>query len=280
MKKGVLTKRPLFLLGLQLAAFWPVWRWYAVRASDSTDEMWSLVALATVIALSLRGQAPVREANHITAQEMNRALVAPTLVLLLYCATYSLFPPLARAALAVTSLGLTLSFLRFGRRFQPGMLGLMYLSLPLLPTLQFYGGYPLRMLVAGVAAPLLRLNGLAVVQEGTCLNWGGQLIWIDAPCSGVRMLWTGLYLACALACIYGLRSFKTLLVLALALPAIILGNIFRAVALFYIEAGIIRMPGWAHGYTGMIAFLIVAGVILATVQLVRRERVCGELLST
>jgi exosortase/archaeosortase family protein len=234
--------------------------------------MWSLLALATILALSVRGRASVREANRTGSQAMSKALVAPTLVLLLYCATYSLFPPLARAALAVTSLGLTLSFMRFGGRFQAGVLGLMYLSLPLVPTLQFYGGYPLRMLVASVAAPLIRLGGFAVIQEGTCLKWGEQLIWIDAPCSGVRMLWTGLYLACTLACIYGLRSFKTLLVLALALPAIILGNIFRAVALFYIEAGIIRMPGWAHAYTGMVAFLIVAAVILATVQLIRRER--------
>jgi len=280
MMKPILTKKPLLLLALQLAAFWPVWRWYAARASDSTDEMWSLLALATVLALSLRGQASIQETNQTAAQELDKALLAPTLVLLLYCATYSLLPPLARACLAATSLGLTLSFMRFGRRFQPGLLGLIYLSLPLVPTLQFYGGYPLRMLVAGVAAPLLRLNGFAVVQEGTCLNWGGQLIWIDAPCSGVRMLWTGLYLACALACIYGLRSFKTLLVLALALPAIILGNIFRAVALFYIEAGIIKMPGWAHEYTGVVAFLIVAGVISATVQLIRRERLCGELSST
>ena len=278
--KSILTKKPLLLLALQLAAFWPVWRWYAVRASGSTDEMWSLVALATVLALAWRGPASMRETNHTAAQEMNKALVLPTLVLLLYCAAYSLLPPLARAGLAVTSLGLTLGFMRFGRRFQPGVLGLMYLSLPLVPTLQFYGGYPLRMLVASVAAPLIRLGGFAVVQEGTCLNWGGQLIWIDAPCSGVRMLWTGLYLACALACIYGLRTFKTLLVLLLALPAIILGNIFRAMALFYIEAGIVQMPGWAHAYAGLVAFLIVAAVILAMVQLIRKERVCGELLST
>ncbi|HEX8775318.1 MAG TPA: archaeosortase/exosortase family protein [Pyrinomonadaceae bacterium] len=280
MKKPLLTYKPFLLLALQLAAFWPVWRWYAVRASDSTDEMWSLVALATVLALSLRGQASARETNHTAAPGMTKALVAPTLLLLLYCATYGLLPPLVRAALAVTSLGLTLGFARFGRRFHPAVLGLMYLSLPVVPTLQFYGGYPLRMLVASVAAPLIRLGGFAVIQEGTCLNWGGQLIWIDAPCSGVRMLWTGLYLACTVASIYGLRSFKTLLVLGLALPAIILGNIFRAVALFYIEAGIIKMPGWAHEYTGMVAFLLVAAVIVATARLVGRERICGEPAST
>ena len=280
MKCVMLMKNRRLLLALQLAAFWPVWRWYCARVTDSTDEMWGVLALTTVLVLSWRGRASVQETNERAAQEMKEALLPSTLLLLLYCAVYGLLPPLARAGLAVTSLGFTLSAVRFGRRFEPGRLGLMYLALPLVPTLQFYGGYPLRMLVAGVAAPLIRLNGFAVVQQGTCLNWGGQLIWIDAPCSGVRMLWTGLYLACTLACIYGLRCFKTLLVLALALPAIILGNIFRAVALFYIEAGIIKLPGWAHEYAGVVAFLIVAGVITAMVQLIRRERVCGELLST
>jgi exosortase/archaeosortase family protein len=158
----------------------------------------------------------------------------------------------------------------------------MYLSLPLIPTLQFYGGYPLRILVAGVAAPVLRLGGFSVIQEGTCLNWGGQLIWIDAPCSGVRMLWVGLYLACTLASLYGLRFFKTLLVLGLSFYAIIDGNIFRAVALFYLEAGIVEMPGWAHAYAGVVAFLIVAAGIVAAVHLIEREKqkLCGELSST
>jgi exosortase/archaeosortase family protein len=249
-----------------------VWRWYVARVTDSTDEMWSLLALATVIVLALRE----RSSTH----EMNKGMLLPTLMLILYSLTYKLFPPLARACVAATALGLTLSSVRFGRRLHPGILGLMYLSLPLVPTLQFYGGYPLRMLVASVAAPIIRLGGFAVVQEGTCLNWSGQLIWIDAPCSGVRMLWTGLYLAFTLACIYELRTFKTLLMLLLALPAIIMGNIFRAVALFYIEAGIVEMPGWAHEYAGLVSFIIVASIILAAVRLIRREKVCGELLST
>jgi exosortase/archaeosortase family protein len=248
--------------------------------TDSTDERWSLLALATVTLFSLYGRAAVQEKNKRGASEVKATLFPPTLALLTYCAAYAVLPPLARAGLAATALGLTLSALCFGRRLHTGMLGLIYLSLPLIPTLQFYGGYPLRVLVAAAASPLIRLGGFAVLQEGACLNWNGQLIWIDAPCSGVRMLWTGMYLACTLACLYGLRCLKTLLVLALALPAIILGNIFRAVTLFYLEAGIIEMPGWAHDGAGVFAFLIVAGVILAAVRMMRRERVCGELLAT
>lgn len=214
------------------------------------------------------------------AQETRPRLLVPTLVLLLYAATYQFLPPLARAGLAITALGCTVSSLRFGRSFHMGVLGLMYLSLPLIQTLQFYDGYPLRVLVASVAAPLLRLGGFSVAREGTCLNWGGQLVWIDAPCSGVRMLWVGRYLACTLSSLYRLRFFKTLSVLAFAFLAIIFGNIFRVVALFYVEAGVVKMPGWAHDYTGVAAFLIVAVCIVAAVNWIRKERTCEELLST
>jgi exosortase/archaeosortase family protein len=148
------------------------------------------------------------------------------------------------------------------------------------PSLQFYLGYPLRLLVAGLTAPMLRMGGFAVVQEGTCLNWAGQLIWIDAPCSGVRMLWVGLYLAFTLVCIYQLRLSKTLVVLIAALFAIIVGNVFRAIALFYLESGVFPMPAWAHDYTGLVAFALVATGIVATVHFIRREKLCGELLST
>jgi len=136
------------------------------------------------------------------------------------------------------------------------------------------------MLVAALAAPILRLAGFAVVQEGTCLNWAEQLIWIDAPCSGVRMLWVGLYLTFALVCMYELRLFKTLVLLTAAFFAIIAGNVFRAVALFYFESGVFPMPAWAHDYTGLVAFALVATGIVGAVHFIRREKLCGELQST
>ena len=265
-------KRTLLLIGVQLVAFWPVWRWYAVRVGDSADQGWGLLALATVLLFVISK----KSAGNVNA----RSLTIPTIVVLLYVVTYPVFPPLARAGLAFTAIGVTLSLVRFGKPFHPGVLGLLWLSLPLVPSLQFYLGYPLRMLVASVAAPILRLAGFAVVQEGTCLNWAGQLIWIDAPCSGVRMLWVGLYLTFALVCMYELRLLKTLVTLTAALLAIIAGNVFRAVALFYLESGVFPMPPWAHDYTGLVAFALVAIGIVAAVQFIRRERLCGELLST
>ncbi|HJP94285.1 MAG TPA: hypothetical protein VJ875_20160 [Pyrinomonadaceae bacterium] len=37
-------KRFLLIVGLQLVAFWDVWRWYISRAVDSSDQPWGLLA--------------------------------------------------------------------------------------------------------------------------------------------------------------------------------------------------------------------------------------------
>lgn len=264
--------RALFVVALQLLAFWPVWRWYSTRITNSTDEMWSLLALATAMVLLWWKKRP--------ASERKPHLFLPTILVLLYACTYPFFPPLLRATIAVTALGCTMSSLSFGRPFHLGTLGLLYLSLPVIPSLQFYGGYPLRVFVASVAAPLLRLGGFAVIREGTCLNWDGQLIWIDAPCSGIRMLWAGLYLACTLAFVYELPFIKKLFALATAFFAIIFGNVFRSVALFYLEAGVIENQSYAHSFIGVSAFMIAALGIAATIQCLRKERTCDVQLST
>ncbi|MGI8656995.1 MAG: archaeosortase/exosortase family protein [Pyrinomonadaceae bacterium] len=262
------------IVALQLCAFWPVWCWYAARVTDSMDETWSLLALATAVFLLWRGR------PQLTDKAAPPQLLWPTLLILLYAATYAFLPPLLRALIAVTAIGCTLCSLRFGKSFHAGAFGLLYLSLPLIPSLQFYGGYPLRVLVACAAAPILRLGGFAVMREGTCLNWNGQLIWIDAPCSGIRMLWVGLYLACTLACVYELRFGETLRVLFISFLAIICGNIFRSVALFYVEGGIVNVPPWTHDFAGVVAFAIVAAGIVASVWRVRkREELCGAKLS-
>jgi exosortase/archaeosortase family protein len=257
---------------VQLVAFWPVWRWYVVRVGESADERWGLLALATALFFVFR--------QKISSQTIERSLTVPSLAVLLYVATYAVFPPLARAGLAFTAIGVTLSLIRFGKSFHPGVLGLLWLSLPLVPSLQFYLGHPLRVIVATLTAPILRLGGFAVVHEGTCLNWNGQLIWIDAPCSGVRMLWAGLYLVLALVCIYELRFLKTLLCLTVAIFVIIAGNVFRAVALFYFESGVFPMPTWAHEYTGLVAFALVATCTVAVVHFIRGNKVCVESFST
>lgn len=265
-------KRILLIVGLQSIAFWEVWRWYVSRAVYSWDQPWGLLAFVAAFAFLFVSKKPLPPAK--------RSLIMPALLVVVYAATYFFLPPLARAIIAFTALAATLSLLRFGRMFHPGLFGLFYLSLPAIPTLQFFAGYPLRLVVAGLTAPILRIAGFAVVTEGTCLNWGGKLIWIDAPCSGIKMLWVGMFLTFVLLCLYELPAVKTLLLLLLAFVVIILGNVFRAVALFYIEAGVLSMPSWGHDYAGVVAFVLQAAGIISIMFMLRRGHLCGRAISS
>jgi exosortase/archaeosortase family protein len=259
-------KRLLLIVGLQVFAFWDVWRWYVSRAVYSWDQPWGVLALIAAIVFLLASRQPWPQAA--------RSLLIPTLLTVFYTVTFLRFGPLARATVAFTALAVTTSSLRFGKSFHPGLFGLFYLSLPTLPTLQFFGGYPLRVVVAELTAPILRLGGFAVIPEGTCLNWAGKLIWIDAPCSGIKMLWVGLFLTFVVLCLYELPLLKTLLLLPLVGVVILLTNVFRAVALFYIEAGVLNTPSWGHEYAGVIAFVLEAAGIIGIVLLLRRRSVC------
>ena len=227
-------KRLVLIFGLQVLALWDVWRWYVSRAVYSWDQPWGVLALIAAFVFLIASRKPWPQTD--------RSLLLPAVFVLFYAATYLWFAPLARATVAFTALAVTTSSLRFGKSFHPGLFGLFYLSLPTLPTLQFFGGYPLRVVVAELTAPILRLSGFAVIPEGTCLNWAGKMIWIDAPCSGIKMLWVGLFLTFVVLCLYELPLLKTLLVLPLAGVVIMAATVFRAVALFYIEAVVLSLP--------------------------------------
>ncbi|MDX2043811.1 MAG: archaeosortase/exosortase family protein [Acidobacteriota bacterium] len=250
---------PAIPLLLQAAAFWPVWRWYATRVSDSSDDAWGWVALLTAAILLVR----FRAASNQKTSTPN--LLLPALLTLAYAASFPFVSPLPRALLAMTAIGATLSVYCFRSKFQLSFCGLLLLSLPLMASLQFYLGYPLRSAVATMAAPVLQLGGLAVIPEGACLNWSGRLISVDAPCSGVKMLWTGMFLCFTLACWFRLNWQRTIVAATLSFAAIVLGNTFRAVALFYLEAGIFQLPEHfsepAHSAVGVMMFLLTAVAI-------------------
>jgi exosortase/archaeosortase family protein len=256
-----------------LIAFWEVWRWYVSRAVYSWDQPWGILAFVAALVFVFASRKPWPLAE--------RSLLIPALLIATYIATYFWFGPLARATVAFTALAVTLSSLRFGKAFHSGLLGLFYLSLPTIPTLQFFGGYPMRMVVSEVTAPILRLSGFAVTAEGTCLNWAGHLIWIDAPCSGIKMLWVGLFLTFVVLCLYELPLLKTFLLLPLVGIVIMVANVFRAMALFYIEAGVLNMPSWGHEYAGIVAFVLeAAGIVSIVFMLQRRRSVCAVATSS
>ena len=206
-------------------------------------------------------------------------LMLPATLLLCYSALYHFLTPLPRAAIAVTAIAATVSAMRFGRRSHLGVWGLLLLALPVVASLQFYLGFPMRAVVAKLAAPMLQINGFAVVAEGASLNWNGDPILIDAPCSGVKMLWTGFYLTCALTCYYELNAKRTALACVAALAAIIIGNTFRAAALFYVESGAanLPLPQWTHEGVGVVVFAATAIAIAWMAMTINQTEKCrGE----
>jgi exosortase/archaeosortase family protein len=278
------------LLAIELLAFWPVWRWYAHRLADQSDEAWGIVALITAILFVFRRKPDAvlselekeRGSHGIngTHGKFSSALWAPAALLICYSLSYHILSPLPRAAIAVTAIATTISAMRFGRRLHLGLWGLLLLALPVMASLQFYLGFPMRAVVASLAAPMLQINGLAVVAEGASLNWNGAPILIDAPCSGVKMLWTGYYLACALACYYQLNAKRTALACLAALGAIIIGNTFRAAALFYLEAGTAKLllPDWTHEGAGVVVFTATAiAIALMAKRLAKRDHISLEI---
>jgi exosortase/archaeosortase family protein len=264
------------LLAVELAALWPVWRWYIHRLSDQSDEAWGVVALITAVLFVFRRKPdaifPGPDGEHGTREPFSSALWLPAALLLCYAISYHFLSPLPRAAIAMTAIAATISAIRFGQRLHFGVWGLLLLALPVVASLQFYLGFPMRAFIARLAAPMLQVNGFAVVAEGASLNWNGDPILIDAPCSGVKMLWTGFYLTFTLACYYKLNAKRTALACMAAFAAIIIGNTFRAAALFYVESGALSLPlpGWTHEGVGVVIFAATAIAIAWTAQYVAK----------
>lgn len=256
-------RNPAVLLLVQVIAFWPVWQWYAARITDGSDDPWCLAALATFVAWLLRGGG-----KH---KRLDGPLWLPALLAGLYVAMAITLPPIFSAAPAVLAVGSTLLYYRHGRFFHLGGWGLLVLSLPLFASLQFYFGYPLRALAGLVAAYLLNLTGFAVVADGTLLNWGGQLVEIDAPCSGIKMLWAGGYLASVLACLYDLRVARIAVLGFGTVVCVIGGNALRAAALFYLEAGVVPLPSWSHSASGIVVFVATALLVVKFAERLRVE---------
>lgn len=239
---------------LAIAALWPIWAWYLQRLDDGNGEPWGLVSIMTaLLLLGLRAPQTRREASRLTA---------PVCGLIIYIATFNIFPPLLRAGLAFSVQAMLASSYRGGRGFDIGIWGLFMLALPVVASFQFAFAYPMRVMIGWFAVPLIELTGFMVTQQGTLLMWGARQVVIDAPCSGIHMLWAGAYLAfCAMCvCELGLRASISLLLVTVA--AIVAANILRVGSLFFLETDIVTAPAFTHDATGVASFMLAAGIIM------------------
>lgn len=255
----------LWLAGVtlcQLIAYWDAWAWLYKRVIHSANDVVGMLAVIGLIAcLSWRTIA----AN----QRIFRFSLRPIVLLLLIYGVSYLWPTpsIFRAAIASISLFLTVQHAVFGRRPPVAYWGMILFALPILPSLQFYLGFPARLLSASLTVPLLQMNGLSVHREGTYLVWQNQMVQFDAPCSGITMLWAGILLTFALAYLQKFTALRTLFALIICGLFILLGNILRAGSLFYLEAGLFPATAtWWHDAVGVVVFIGTAAALLTTLS--------------
>jgi exosortase/archaeosortase family protein len=253
-----LARRPALLVVLHALAFWPVWRWYGERLGDGGDERWALVALGAAAFVSW-------PARGVRFHPRDPRLAFAAALTLIYAVAVPFAPPLLRAVLAMSALAATWCSVADARAKLWPMLGLLVLSLPVIESLQFYAGYPLRLVSAAGATTLLDLAQLDVTRVGTNMSMGRHLVLVDAPCSGVRMLWTGCVLVCVLAAQRERPGFRALALAGLlAVPLVVAANSLRAAMLFVLEARAAPTDGFWHAAVGVASFTLVALLLYAS----------------
>ncbi|MFD1712525.1 exosortase Q [Ottowia sp. GY511] len=259
-------------IALQTLALWPTWRWVAARLQDGSDDplgVLALLALAALVAVLRRDLRCAPRLGWLMAAGVGTlaatllrgaapALVTSLVAVLAWAAGLLAFLPDARRGAMRAEGGVLWPAPRLAVGRLP-VLGLAVLALPLIASLQFYAGYPLRVLTAEASRWLLA-PWFAVVREGSSLNVGGVLVIVDAPCSGVQMAWAGYFTACAVALWAGRRDRDFALRLPLVGAAVLVGNVLRNSVLVALEAGPGAAP-WLHEAVGLVALAAVCALI-------------------
>ncbi len=245
------------LLGGLLLALWPHWIYMARRMVDGSDEPWGILALATVLVLVARDRAEL-------SVPTRSALVASAALAVVAAAASLVLPDLAAAAVAMLALAFFLVH-ALPRRPATPLVALLLLALPVIASLQFYLGFPLRVFAAHATSLLLALAGVDASAAGAAILHQGTTVLVDAPCAGIGMLWVGSYTAALLSYLARADGARTATNAVAAALLVLAANVARNTALFFPEAGLVQWPAWSHEAIGLAALaLAVVPIVLIT----------------
>jgi exosortase len=250
-----------------------MWQWYMSRLGEATDESWGLLALGGALGL-LWG-----ERGNLRRQPQPALLLGAGMLTLVSGLAAPWLPMLVRAVLGVSALGLTLAAVLNGPRPLLPLWALLLLPVITAMQLQFYLGYPLRAFTAWGSREVLALLGLDVMQAGTVLTWMGRTVLVDAPCSGIRMLWVGMFPTALLSYLTRASVGRFTLNAVVAFLIILAGNVLRNSLLFVKEAQIVVLPAWTHEATGLLAFLLTSLLIVGFTRwraYAHSDTLCGD----
>jgi exosortase/archaeosortase family protein len=246
-------------LAIHAAALWPHGVWTARRMADGSDDP---LGIAAALALLLW---LVRERESLRPTPRLHWLAVAALLTLAATAAVFIAPPLAAALLAVLALCAHGCAWLPERAPRAALAGLALLALPLVASLQFYVGYPLRVFTAQFSAWLLQAIGFEAERSGASMTVAGQLVIVDAPCSGVQMAWMAYFAACAVAAFTRRRDAVLLRRLPLVGLAVLCANVLRNTTLVALEARPQGLAPWEHEAIGLTALSVMVAV---TVRLV------------
>lgn len=256
-KLAWIDRLPAWLwIALPAAALMPVWRWCAARLLDRSDDPLGVVALAALAILV------VAERDRFGNRPRGGWLVLATSLTALAVLGGGAIPALLRGVVAVLAVGAALMAVRAAGQPMLAPTGLALLALPLLASLQFFVGYPLRVVTAEASRWLLGAFGVAAARDGTALTVAGRLIIVDAPCSGIHMGWIAYFTACVAAAWWQVPDGRFARRLPLVGVAVLGGNIARNALLVAQEAKIAPWPECAHEAVGAAVFLFVCLLVL------------------
>jgi exosortase/archaeosortase family protein len=246
-------------LAIHALALWPHGVWAARRMADGSDDPLGAAAALALLVWLWREREVLRPTPRLVWLGIAGLLATS--------ATAAIFvtPPLAAALLAVLSLAAHAFAWLPDRAPRVALAGLALLALPLVASLQFYVGYPLRVFTAQFSAWLLQASGIEAERSGAAMTVAGQLVIVDAPCSGVQMAWLAYFAACGTAAFTRRRDAAFLRRLPLVGLTVLAANVLRNTALVALESRPLGLAPWAHEAIGLIAL---AGVIVITLRLV------------
>lgn len=250
---------PRLALVLVPAVFWDSWRLLAGRFGDGLSAL-PLLLVGLALALPALRRIRAGDAVPVPPGPLSAALA-------LYASASLWGPVLVQCAVAVVATAMLCRHVAGARLAWAPLIGLALLALPVLPSLDFYLAYPMRIAGAALASAMLRLNGLDVAVDGVALSWNGSLLLFDSACSGIRMMWASFFLVSLIGVAAGFGPLRYAAALALALLLAVAANAVRAASLFYVENGFVeplRGPA-GHEAVGIMSFLMLAAAIAVLV---------------
>lgn len=261
------------------ASLAPLWTWWVRRFAEPIDidvVAWTALVLLVIRDWWCAAHVPVFQTDSpeervlVRGPSDRRTATNPaTGSLLLAAAGLAAFhllrgavPPTASGAMTILC-GVTL-LLPAGAPAFP-YLGLAFMGLPTMMILDLFLGLPLRSVATATAVALLEFAGLPVVQTGLEIAVGGTSVWVDVPCAGVHMLGAGALTAFVLAALFRFNWWRTALLAAAALFAVLVANVARIVALTAFALRGTELSQGAHSAVGCVLLLpsILALAILA-----------------